>query len=126
MFRIFPSIKYFNINEISDNIKSWAGRKCSDLKRKAKKKQLPFNLNSKDILEIIPNNFICPILNIQMELYSKDIMMSPSVDRIISQNGYVKNNIQIISNKANSIKNNATLEELKQIREYMKKYSSTK
>ena len=38
-----------------------------------------------------------------------------SLDRIDSSKGYVKDNIWVISHKANSIKNNATLTELKLI-----------
>lgn len=38
---------------------------------------------------------------------------SPTVDRLRPELGYVAGNINIISSKANRIKNNATLEELK-------------
>lgn len=35
-----------------------------------------------------------------------------SIDRIFPHLGYVKNNIQVISHKANRMKNSATLDEL--------------
>lgn len=38
---------------------------------------------------------------------------SPSIDKVIPELGYVRGNVWVISNKANRIKNNATLEELK-------------
>jgi hypothetical protein len=36
----------------------------------------------------------------------------PSLDRIRPERGYTKGNIWVISNRANTLKNNATLEEL--------------
>lgn len=46
----------------------------------------------------------------------------PSVDRIIPSNGYVNGNIIIVSNRANRIKNDATLDELKKVYEYYREY----
>ena len=40
---------------------------------------------------------------------------SPSLDRIVSSLGYVKGNIRVISYKANRVKSNATLEELRKV-----------
>lgn len=59
----------------------------------------------------IPTN--CPILGIELFVGSGRCgPNSPSLDRINSSIGYVPGNVQVISNKANTIKNNATLEEL--------------
>ena len=45
---------------------------------------------------------------------------SPSLDRINNKKGYVKNNVQWISAKANTIKRNATIKELYALADYLK------
>ena len=69
---------------------------------------------------IIPD--ICPMLGIK--LFTGNGVLgdnSPTLDRIDSTLGYTKDNIQVISYRANRIKNDATVEELEKIVEYMKK-----
>lgn len=84
---------------------------------RAKKKNLPFNINIDDI--IIPE--LCPVLGIKLERgVGKSGPNSPSIDRIIPNLGYVKGNIMIISHKANTIKNNSTIKEIEQVLLYMK------
>lgn len=56
----------------------------------------------------------CPVLGIDME-FGGNNSNSPSVDRIDSKKGYTKDNIWIISTKANRMKNNATIEELEML-----------
>ena len=46
---------------------------------------------------------------------------SPSIDRIDSSKGYEPDNIQVISWRANRIKNDSTPEELKMLADYMEK-----
>lgn len=91
----------------------------SACKTRAKKRGLPFNLEVKDI--IIPEK--CPMLGIKLEsgrgrrgLFDS----SPTVDRIIPEKGYVKGNIQVVSGRANTIKNNATADELMAVAKYCK------
>jgi len=79
-------------------------------KNRAKKKGLPFNL-TKDYLSSIMSN-TCPVLNIQMEFGKVNRETSPSLDRIIPELGYVRGNVIVISNKANSIKNSASTKEI--------------
>ena len=81
----------------------------------AKELGLPFNLEEPDI--VIPE--FCPVLGIRLEFPSKSRTdASVSIDRIIPSLGYVKGNIVIVSWRANFIKSDATLEELKRLVEY--------
>ena len=69
-----------------------------------------FDLEDSDI--IIPEK--CPILEVPFVLGSKgNYEYTPTIDRIDNNKGYTKDNIQVISKKANSMKNSASLEELK-------------
>lgn len=83
----------------------------SRIKYRAKKNNIPFNLTLEDI--VIPDR--CPVLNIPLVTnhgHSGYFVDSPSVDRIDPKLGYTKGNIRIISNRANLLKNDATVEEL--------------
>lgn len=87
-------------------------------KNRAKKFKLPFNITLEDI--IIPE--ICPLLNIKIFRGVRKLCSnSPSLDRKIPNLGYVKGNIWVISHKANAIKNDATLQELKLITHNLEK-----
>jgi len=81
------------------------------LKLRARRKGVPFNLEETDI--VFPD--FCPVLGIKLDRNigrygPKD--SSPTVDRIKPELGYVKGNIRVISDKANRIKNNASIEEV--------------
>jgi hypothetical protein len=79
---------------------------------------LDFNLDISDI--VIPD--ICPCLGIPI---SRNIGItgpspnSPTLDRIDNTKGYVKGNVCVISYRANKLKNDATIDEVKLIYEYM-------
>lgn len=78
-------------------------------KRRAKEKGLIFELILEDI--VIPK--ICPIMGEPLQYIPNGYSdYSPSIDRIDSSKGYVKDNIQIISSIANRMKWNSTREQL--------------
>ncbi len=90
-------------------------------KRRAKEKGLPFDLKIQDI--IIPE--ICPLLEIP--IFKKGGLItenSPSLDRIMPHLGYVKENVWVISYKANAVKNNCTIEELELLTKNFKRYAT--
>jgi hypothetical protein len=78
-------------------------------KYRAKQKDLDFNITKEDI--VIPD--ICPLLGTPMK--------SPSLDRIIPSKGYIKGNVWVISNRANTLKNDASIQELELLVENLKK-----
>jgi hypothetical protein len=86
-------------------------------RRNAKRRGEECSLELKDI--VIPE--YCPVLGIKLEPGSHSHQdFSPSVDRIDSTKGYAKDNIWIISARANRIKNNATIEEIAMLYEALK------
>jgi hypothetical protein len=85
-------------------------------KSRAKRFKLDFNITLNDI--IVPK--ICPILGMPLMVSEKMSDCSPSLDRINCTQGYIKGNIQVISAKANTIKSNASLEEIEKVFNYMK------
>jgi hypothetical protein len=90
-------------------------------KQRAKRKGIPFNIEKFDI--IVPK--FCPLLGIELFASKGKVgPNSPSLDRIIPSLGYVKGNIMVISNKANSIKQDATVEELERLVKNLKSMHS--
>lgn len=78
-------------------------------KSRAAAKGVPFKLCLDDVPEIPP---ICPLLGIPIKCGSRHAdAESPTLDRIIPELGYIKGNVQIISRRANQIKNDASFDE---------------
>lgn len=89
-----------------------------NIKSRCRRNNIPFNLTLEDITP--PE--ICPVFGIPLEKGDTKINPnSPSVDRINPELGYVKGNIQVISFKANTMKSNATPEELIQFANWVLK-----
>lgn len=85
----------------------------SRTKSRAKKYNLPFDMTVEDI--VIPEK--CPVLGIDIIRGPNDGKKgprpnSPSIDRIIPEKGYMRDNIRIISNRANTLKSNASITEI--------------
>ena len=67
---------------------------------------MDFDLGASDI--VIPD--VCPYFKTPFQMGDKQL--AASLDRIDSSKGYTKDNIRVISFKANRMKNNATEQEL--------------
>lgn len=85
-------------------------------KNRATKANREFTITKEDI--VIPK--ICPVLNVPMK---KGTIYAPSIDRMNSDKGYTPDNIRVISKRANTLKNNATLSELEMIIDYVRSIS---
>jgi len=104
-----------------DHIKEYRKSKqdeatLSSIKKRAKQKGLEFDLDVEDI-----RGTTCPVFGIELQRGSKQgpSDSAPSVDRIDNSKGYVKGNVQVLSNLANKMKANATPEQLLQFAEWV-------
>jgi hypothetical protein len=91
-----------------------------DARKRAAMLSLPFDITPEDI--VVPER--CPVLDIPLLLVgSRD--NRPSLDRIIPASGYTKQNIAVISFRANRVKSDATADELKRILGYLERKNAT-
>jgi hypothetical protein len=85
------------------------------LKASAKKRNIEFNLSVTDMYHL-EYPLTCPILGIPMVFNRGKVQdNSYSIDRIDNTIGYQLDNIQIISYRANILKNNASAAELRML-----------
>jgi len=98
------SIKYYKDNKL----------KCIliEAKRRALRKNIEYDLNENEIF--VPD--VCPILGTKFE---NGTSYAFSIDRKDNSKGYKMDNVQIISNKANIMKSDATNEELVKFAEWI-------
>jgi hypothetical protein len=91
----------------------------NNIKHRAKKKGLPFNLTLDDLP--VPDR--CPILGIPLFMRSGSFHdHSPSIDRLVAEKGYVRGNVAVVSYRANRIKDYGTLDELRKVVAYLEKH----
>lgn len=93
----------------------------SNAKYRAKKVGLEFNLDPTDI--VIPE--VCPYLGVTLtsEKLRGHLESHMSLDRVDSTKGYIKGNVEVISYKANVMKQDASKEQLIQFaRGILEKY----
>jgi hypothetical protein len=86
-------------------------------KSESKKKRLDFNLTPSYLEGIWTEE--CPVFNKPFVRFDKTNDMSPALDRVDPSKGYVKGNVRYISARANRIKYDASVEELKQVLAYV-------
>ena len=92
-------------------------------KARAKRKGIPFDLSRSDLT--IPA--VCPVFGVPFVRGTdgnpvadgKLSPWSPSLDCIIPSLGYVRGNVQVISLKANTMKSNATPDQLRQFAQWV-------
>lgn len=95
-------------------------RALVNIKERSKRRGYESDLEIEDLPNLTDS---CPVLGLKYNRGSlKDKNLSPSVDRINSNLPYLKkykNNLVFISHRANRIKSDATLEEIKKVVQYI-------
>jgi len=87
-------------------------------KNRAKRKGIEHTISLEDIF--IPTH--CPLLGIALKKVAVHATgESPSLDRIDNSKGYIPGNVWVISNKANTMKGSATLEDLELLIDNLRK-----
>lgn len=103
-------------NRHADKLKNPAKHILKNALERAKSQGVPFELSEEDIH--IPEE--CPVLGIPLRFNKGHFRDdSPSLDKFVPELGYVRGNIAVISHKANVMKSNATLAEVKALYHWM-------
>ena len=103
--------KQTDLNRIITNEDAYKKYIVRSARRRALLKGIPFDIDYTDIH--IPE--YCPLLGIKLNKHVGEGRIfddSPSLDKIVPELGSVRGNVWIISDRANRIKSNASLEEL--------------
>jgi hypothetical protein len=108
------------------NLAAWARANpekslLQNARRRARRKGIPFDLVHTDLMPL-PSH--CPVLGVKLaygpgrgrKLYENGT--AASLDRIHNDRGYVKGNVLIVSLRANLLKGQATIEELRKIADF--------
>lgn len=94
----------------------------SQAKASAKRRGLVFSIVEMDIM---PLPKTCPALGMTLDYLGtggRNQDCSASIDRRDNLKGYVPGNVFVISRRANTLKSDATLEEMQGVLEYMKSF----
>lgn len=87
-------------------------------KHRAKVQGVPYGITKEDI--IVPKR--CPVLDLPLEKGKGRIQdNSPTMDKVIPALGYVIGNCIVMSRRANTLKRDATIDEIYQIDAYMQR-----
>jgi len=91
------------------------------IKRAVERNKYKMELTKNDIYAVWPSDNCCSIMDTPFTI-GGDLDTSPSLDRIDPNGDYLPENIQIISNLANRMKNNASDEQLLRFSHYYIEY----
>lgn len=93
---------------------SWANA----IKERAKRKNVPCDIDADFLQEIMPTH--CPVLGTELRRGTgrSSLPCSPTLDRIFPDRGYVRDNVIVVSKRANQIKSDATPEEIRRVADF--------
>jgi hypothetical protein len=104
------------IKRIATRDRAWhliKGAKC-----RAKAAKVAFDLKRGDLT--ISDH--CPVFDLPFDLTARGLApFTPTIDRLDPHKGYTKNNVEVISWRANELKRNATLAEIEALCEWFQR-----
>jgi len=91
-------------------------------KQRCKKSGRIIDIDANYLLQLTKGQDNCPILGIEMVYGGTGSIQdnSASIDRFDTTKGYIKGNVWIISDKANRMKSNGRIDDIKKVYNYMK------
>ena len=104
---------------------SWAKMKLhrikGSLKRRSHSVHRPLNLSvtltAEDIISLVPKDLKCPVYK-ELFIFKGSSRWNLSFDRIDNNKGYHKDNVVVVSNRVNAIKQTANVKELYQVADF--------
>lgn len=114
--------KYSERNKTKEYMARWRSRNPDAVlyraaKNRAKTRGIEFDIDQSDVF--VPD--VCPVLGIKISI-GGDRMNSPSLDRIDNNKGYIKGNVCVISFRANALKSDGSLDEIRAIANYLESH----
>lgn len=104
---------------LARRLANWSKVKVGELKKRAEALGLPFELTEEDI----PLPEFCPVFGTKLVIgIGKQSGDSPSVDRIDNTKGYVKGNVVVVSQRANSLKRDASFSDMQRMVEFYSQF----
>jgi hypothetical protein len=93
-------------------------------KLRAKNLGLSFDLVAADI-EPLPSH--CPVLGIEIDYdLTRPRFNSPTLDRVDNNKGYVSGNVIVVSRRANVMKSDGTVEDMRRVYEFYRNWTPLK
>lgn len=119
-----PEIKAWEKKYLTEKRKVFSFRLTALLntsRQRAVLKNREHTIILQDLMDLYPVDGKCPVYGTLLEFGNSGFREnSPSIDRIDSNKGYTRSNIQIISWKANRLKSYATIDDLEILLAFMK------
>jgi hypothetical protein len=108
------------------NLLDLARRLLYKAKERARNKRVPASITVEDIWYLLSGTEgFCPVLGIPFVFNQGTISDgTPTLDRYKPEKGYAKGNVAVISFLANSIKRNATPEQIQRVADYAKEVTA--
>lgn len=95
----------------ADPARLWAYDALANAKMRAKRSGVPCSITMLDVVGVVVDT--CPLLGLPLVYATGKIHdNSPTLDRKLCAKGYTKDNIAVISHRANRLKSDSTVEEL--------------